>query len=58
MTKFGFVGNARRMVLVPCVWHSLDDVQAMLGHIHFDPNTLAHAPGAFRTSVDPSKGIL
>jgi hypothetical protein len=46
------------MVLVPRVWHPLDDVQAMLGYIHFDPTTLAHAPGTFRTIVDPSKGIL
>src|SRR2546428_11211969 len=46
------------MVPVPRVWHPLDDIQAMLGHIHFDPTTLAHAPGAFRSIVDTSKRVL
>ena len=46
------------MVLVPRVWHPLDDVQAMLGDIHFDPTAYAHAPRPFRCVVDTGKRIL
>src|ERR1700680_4529916 len=46
------------MVLVPRIWHPLDDVQAMLGDIHFDPTAYAHAPRPFWCVVDTGKRIL
>jgi len=46
------------MMLVSAFWHPLDDVQAMLGDVHFDPAVQAHAPRPFRRVVNMSERIL